>query len=141
MTKSAKAWTATLVVGLLSPAAGSITWAQVDPAISQQWHEAAERGEAWAQYNQGMMYSRGDGVPRDDTEATKWIRKAAEQGHPDAQNSMGAMYERGEGVPEDDAEAVTWYRKAAVQGNALAQNNLGWMLLLLLVSLLGSGGV
>ena len=29
-----------------------------------------------AQYNVGLMYQRGDGVARDDTEAVDWYRKA-----------------------------------------------------------------
>jgi uncharacterized protein len=34
-----------------------------------------------AQYNLGVMYAIGQGVPEDDAEAVKWYRKAAEQGH------------------------------------------------------------
>ena len=34
-----------------------------------------------AQFKLGKMYEVEKGVPKDMTEATKWIRKAAEQGH------------------------------------------------------------
>ena len=40
----------------------------------------AEQGDARAQYNLGLMYARGDGVPEDDAEAVRWWRLAAEQG-------------------------------------------------------------
>ena len=87
----------------------------------------AGQGHAGAQYNLGLMYANGEGVPEDDAEAVKWYRKAAEQGHASGQFNLGGMYANGWGVPEDDAEAVKWYRKAAEQGHASAQFNLGLM--------------
>jgi TPR repeat protein len=87
----------------------------------------AEQGYADAQFNLGIMYSNGEGVPEDDAEAVKWYRKAAEQDHARAQNNLGYMYSNGRGVPQDYAEAVKWYRKAAEQDHARAQNNLGVM--------------
>ena len=41
----------------------------------------AEQGDATAQYNLGVMYALGEGVPENDAEAATWYRKAAEQGH------------------------------------------------------------
>jgi TPR repeat protein len=87
----------------------------------------AEAGNAKAQNDLGEMYNFGKGVPRDDVEAVKWLRKAAEQGHANAQNHLGGMCEYGMGVPQDKAEAAKWYRKAAEQGHADAQNHLGWI--------------
>ena len=76
----------------------------------------AEQGDAVAQYNLGLMYDFGDGVPENDAEAVNWYRLAAEQGHADAQYDLGFMYDVGLGVPEDYAEAVKWYRLAADTG-------------------------
>jgi TPR repeat protein len=87
----------------------------------------AETGHAPDQYNLGVIYAEGNGVPEDYGEAVRWYRLAAEQGHASAQNNLGLMYTEGNGVPEDDAEAVRWYRLAAEQGDALAQTNLGFM--------------
>ena len=42
--------------------------------------KAAEQGDAEAQYNLGVMYANGDGLPEDDAEAVRWYRMAAEQG-------------------------------------------------------------
>jgi hypothetical protein len=84
----------------------------------------ADQGDAVAQFNLGVMYAQGRGVPQDDAEAVRWYRKAADQGHPTAQNNLGMMYQEGHGVPRDDAEAVRWYRKAAERGHAIAQANL-----------------
>ena len=85
----------------------------------------AVQGIASAQYNLGIMYDLGDGIPKDQAEAAKWYRKAAEQGYAEAQYNLGVKYRRGEGVPQDYAEAAKWYREAAEQGNTGAQCNLG----------------
>ena len=87
----------------------------------------AEQGHALAQYNLGLMYANGEGVPQDDKEAFNWYRKSAEQGHAGAQVNLGLMYTNGEGVPQDDKQALKWFRKAAEQGDAQAQVNLGVM--------------
>ena len=39
----------------------------------------AEAGDANAQYNLSLMYANGTGVPQDDVEALKWLRKADDQ--------------------------------------------------------------
>ena len=44
----------------------------------------AEEGDTEAQYGQGLVYWRGEGVSQDFTEAAKWFRRAAEQGAPHA---------------------------------------------------------
>ena len=89
--------------------------------------ELANTGDANAQFNLGMMYSSGRGVPRNDVEAVKWFRKAAEQNNVQAQLTLGNMYSSGRGVPRNDAEAVKWLRKAAKQNNVQAQLTLGIM--------------
>jgi len=85
----------------------------------------AAAGDAKAQFNLGVMYFNGEGVPKDAAEAVRWFRKAAEQGLANAQYSLGLMYATGRGVSENDAESVRWFRKAAEQGYANAQYNLG----------------
>ena len=87
----------------------------------------AEQGDADAQFDLGLAYYSGQGVPQDDKEAVKWFRKVAEQGNAKAQSNLGVMYDTGQGVPQDYKEAVKWYRKAAEQGDAPAQYNLGLM--------------
>ncbi len=93
----------------------------------KEWRPLAERGDAQAQRDLGLMYNNGQGVPKDYAEAVEWYRRAAEQGLVSAQNNLGFMYERGRGVPKDYAKAVKWLRKAANQGHAVAQYNLGLM--------------
>ena len=86
----------------------------------------AERGDVEAQFNLGLLYAVGGGVPRDDAKAVCWWRLAAEQGHVDAQFELGFMYKWGDGVvAEDDSEAVRWFQLAAEQGQVEAQIYLG----------------
>ena len=89
----------------------------------------AVQGHANAQFNLGMMYQDGHGVPQNDSEAAKWFRRAAVQGFIDAQSSLGAMHIDGRGVPQNHTEAVRCLRLAADQGDAEAQSNLGNMYL------------
>jgi hypothetical protein len=101
--------------------------AQTTAAEVAATRQRAEQGDALAQYDLGVMYTTGQGVPQDDTEAVRWYRLAAEQGYASLQYSLGAMYAAGQGVPQDDTEAVRWFRLAADQGGASAQYNLGVM--------------
>ena len=93
----------------------------------REWGTLAEQGNANAQFNLGLMYEKGKGVPQDYKEAVKWYRMAAEQGVTYAQANLGLMYNKGQGVPHDNKEAVKWYRRSAEQGFAKAQVNLGSM--------------
>ena len=63
--------------------------------VAQNWKEAvrwyrkaAERGNAYAQFNLGLSYYYGEGISKNLDEALKWFRKAAEQGHADAQKKL-----------------------------------------------------
>lgn len=105
----------------------SLTKGQNHPEAWAWNRKAADQGYAAAQYNLGVMYSEGAGIPQDHAEAAEWYRKAADQGFVLAQHQLGLMYLNGTGVAQDHAEAAEWYRKAADQGFALAQSQLGLM--------------
>ena len=92
-----------------------------------EWKPIAEQGYAFAQYNLGIMYEYGNGVPKDFAEAVKWYRLSAEQGNAIGQYSLGLMYSNGYGILKDKAEAVKWWRLSAEQGYAYAQGMLGIM--------------
>ena len=109
-------------------------------------HEQGYVNSAEAQFNLGVIYDIGLGVPEDKAEATRWFRKAADDRHftaqlitgqigyqddaeelkwlrrgaalgfARAQCKLGSMYESGEVVPKNYMEAAKWYRKAAGQG-------------------------
>ncbi len=93
----------------------------------QNARNAAEHGDAEAQFNLGDMYRFGRGISRDQAKAAHWYRLAAEQGHVKGQFNLGFRYNHGLGVRQDHVEAVRWYRLAAEQGDAEAQYHLGLM--------------
>ena len=50
-----------------------------------KWYRlAAAQGDAYAQYNLGVMYYIGDGVPQDYAEAHMWFNISAANGATDA---------------------------------------------------------
>jgi TPR repeat protein len=81
----------------------------------------AEQGDVVAQFNIGVSYANGLGVPKNELEAARWFRKAADRGHANAQNRLGNIFQ----LSKQYAEAAVWYRKAADQGHTQAQISLG----------------
>ena len=69
---------------------------------------AAEKGDAKAQYNLAVMYSKGTGVAKDDQEGMKWYRAAAEQGNAAAQFYLGTICEKALEVAQNNQEAKVW---------------------------------
>jgi hypothetical protein len=104
-------------------------WAEEKAATregpTEELRAKAEKGDAGSQYNLGLAYLNGHGIPKDIAEAVKWWRKAAEHGNAGSQHALGFAYANGHGVPKDEAEAVKWWRKAAEQGDADSQFGLG----------------
>ena len=80
--------------------------------------QAAEQGNATAQYNLGSAYDFGlYDFKQDPAQAVYWYRQAAEQGDRQAQFALGRSYYRGTGTDQDLELARTWYQKAADQGH------------------------
>lgn len=68
---------------------------------------------AHANLRMGLMYSTGNGVQKNYSEAMKCFRKAAEHGYYDAHLSIGMLYARGSGVEKDYDKALHWWKIAA----------------------------
>ena len=83
----------------------------------------AEKGDATAQFNLGLLYDNGQGVTQDYAEALKWYRKAADQGNAKAQFNLGFLYDNGQGVTQSELEAYIWFSLAAAQGSKGAPHN------------------
>ena len=94
-------------------------WAEEKTAAQEtppkELRAKAEKGDAGSQYNLGLAYAKGRGIPKDQAEAAKWFRKAAEQGHADAQFSLALRYALGDGVPKDDVLAYKWFLLAGAK--------------------------
>ena len=71
--------------------------------------ERAEEGNATAQFDLGVRYADGEGVPKDSVQAAAWFRKAAEQGHQGAQAKLSER-SRARSVTEDSLtpKTVRW---------------------------------
>jgi len=85
------------------------------------YRHLANKGEAWAMYNMGVAYTKGNGVPQSDDVALTWYMFAAEKGNLDAYLALGKMYSDGTAFKPDYALALEWYTKAATAGDASAQ--------------------
>jgi TPR repeat protein len=81
-------------------------------AALREWRPLAERGGVEAQFNLGLLYYHGKGVPADAAEAHAWYLKAAQGGYPRAQYRVAEMYEHGDGIREDLIQAHFWFRVA-----------------------------
>src|SRR6266481_492064 len=84
----------------------------------------ANDGDAAAQYNLGLLYMAGQGVPQDYSDAMIWFQRAAEQGHSVAKLYLGVMYAEGRGVPQDYVRAHMWISLSAAQGEQRAVKTL-----------------
>ena len=87
----------------------------------------ADRGHALAQFNLGVMYRGGIGIPKNIGLAVKYYALAANQGVARAQYLLGSIYRGGKGVIQNDGIALKWFSLAASQGDIDAQYYLGVM--------------
>lgn len=85
---------------------------------AKEWHPLADQGDQEAQFNLGLLYLDGRGVPQSSAEAVNWFRRAAEQGYAPAQHNLGALYATGQGVKRDYIQAYKWFNICAAQGNS-----------------------
>ncbi len=70
-------------------------------AALKSWRSLAIQGNASAQYDLGLVYLSGQGVPRDPVKAAYWFRKSAAQKLPRAMSMLGTLYEQGLGVAQN----------------------------------------
>ena len=68
----------------------------------REWRPLSVQGDAGAQFNLGVMYKIGRGVPQSDG---------------------GPVHGKGQGVPQDYVQAHTWLNLAAAQGTKLVSMN------------------
>ena len=100
-----------------------------DKVESAEWtRRVATQPDSWrAQIELGMLYVRGQGLPRDPELGRQWFDRAAVHGGIEAMMRLAHMHRAGDGVPKDVATALHWYQTAAVRGHASALVDLGQM--------------
>lgn len=89
------------------------------------WRPIAEKDNADAQYNLGILYMKGLGVEKNEKAAFIWYKRASANGNTDAMYNLGTMYNQGRVVIRSTKDAVKWWKKSAELGNASGQFNLG----------------
>jgi TPR repeat protein len=78
---------------------------------------AAVNGDANAQVELGVMYTKGIGVPRNYPRAQQWFAAADRQGNCEATYYLGVLYKVGvDGVPHDDDKASRLFAESGICG-------------------------
>ncbi len=85
---------------------------------------SAQGGDSDAQYELGMLYQSGSGIPQDMAQARRWLTQAAQGGNVRAQYALALFYRTDDGG-QDINQSINWQRKAAQSGYAEAQYGLG----------------
>lgn len=96
---------------------------------SQLFHQAAELGYKFSQFQLGNAYEYGLlGCPIDNRVSIIWYTRAAAQGEHQSELSLSGWYLTGsEGIlQQNDTEAYLWARKAATSGLAKAEYAMGY---------------
>lgn len=123
--KLANAGNATALTILGLRAADGINGAPVNlPEAVKFLTQAAEKGQAVAQYRLGTLYERGQGVAADGVKAVHWYGLAAAQGNRKAMHNLAVAHASGIGGKKNMAEAARWFAKAASLGLSDSQFNL-----------------
>ena len=89
--------------------------------MSQEYHrkfseykQAAQAGNADAQYSLAVAYEYGMGVSKNETVALQWYQKSAKQDHANAQSRLGLAYAKGQlGLKANIHASDAWFDKAA----------------------------
>ena len=85
---------------------------------------AAERGNAYAQYQAGKLYREGYFLPRDDARAKMFFERAAKQDNSFAEYALGKLHADETSPFFDEAAAADWFERAAEHGNGFAKYRL-----------------
>jgi TPR repeat protein len=95
-----------------------------------QIEKAATQGVPSAEYDLGLAYDKGYGVPKDATKSIYWINKSSKQGYAPAEAVMGGCYFFGKDVPQNRPLGRLLLQKAKSQGSATAALVLAWIKLI-----------
>ncbi len=93
-------------------------------SISPAMRQALAASEPAAEYELGIRYAEGRGVPQSSAEAARWLERAAHAGFAPAQFRLAGLNEKGDGVKKDMQAARKLYLAAAGKGHAKAMHNL-----------------
>jgi len=90
---------------------------ELPPAVIVSLQEAAERGDAEAQFELAVAYEKGLHVDQDTAWAARWYGRAAFRGHSEAQYKYASLKLAGPGARQDLVGAYRWLTIAAQRGH------------------------
>jgi len=99
-----------------------------DSSVDPELHALAtscEAGSADACNDLGVVFLRGDALPRDAARAFRELERACSGGSAEGCNNLGALHEQGTGTRVDLSAAARLYDRACDTGAALGCSNLG----------------
>lgn len=93
------------------------------------FQQAAQRGDAVAQYRLGLYCESGWELEKPNQQyAAAWFAAASKQGYAPAQSRLGQYYQYGYGgLTQDYAAAAALFERASAQGDVIAMSSLGAM--------------
>ena len=87
----------------------------------------ANLGDDKAQYNLGVMYKKGLGIPVNHNEAFGWFFLSSNQGNVLANYALGHSYYKGLGVKQNYKLALRSFKYASLEGHPMSRLLLGNM--------------
>ena len=82
----------------------------------------ATQGIIVSQYNTGVNYSLGLGIPMDMEKSVYWFQEATKQGHSKAPFNLAILHAKGGNVPKNLTLSETYFLLAAERGNKEAKD-------------------
>ncbi|MBV8658794.1 MAG: sel1 repeat family protein [Burkholderiales bacterium] len=86
------------------------------PKAVEEYTASAQDGDVRAEYQLGLLYLHGVGVPRDDQKSQEWLGKATARGSVDAEKALASIYYSGRGAKRSYPKAFQYYKLCATQG-------------------------
>ena len=90
----------------------------------QLWLPLANKGDAGAMFDLGVLYWEGQGVPRSHSVATKWWQRAAKHNVAAAQYNLSLIHYLGKEVARNPEQALNLMKLAADQDHDFAKRIL-----------------
>jgi TPR repeat protein len=95
------------------------------PKALNLFQQGAKQGNAEAEYQMALMFEKGQGIRKNESQACYWYEQAASHGSARAQFALGFLHTQGQLKPLNFMEAARLFEQAARQGDAEAQYHLG----------------
>jgi len=90
--------------------------------VKKCFQRAIDQGNINAFSNLGLLYERGLGIDKDESDAFLWFMRGADLGDPTGQCYVAHCYYYGIGVAKNETKAKHWYQLAFDQNDSTTNN-------------------